>query len=231
MNKVKLTKCKFHPENKDLTDYYFYCTDIRYKYPKDIYVCKKCKDQLDKDLDRERRIRKNNYLQLERSRISWQLKSNKIMEKRNKSIKEDLWDCEVRRILYKGMKQPWLIEFPKPMLQLARATIRLQRLIKKIKDKKAEERTIEQEREKKLKSVLVNCKKHGALFLEDVIKGGKSRWTDEQRYKCRYCMKDTHKKYYERNKEYVKQKCFEYKKNNPEKVKELRINYRRKKIG
>lgn len=167
---------------------------------------------------------------------------------REKSRREEIWDDTVKNELAKGIKlkgrQKYLYKeaIPKEVLQLKRAQMKLEILIKQIGDnikKESESQLSESERNRKkeeneiarLNRPLVDCMHHGLLYLKDVIKGGKSRWTGEQRYKCRQCMSDLHRKYYGRKKEYVLLKCANYRANNAEKVKESKQKYWRKKNG
>lgn len=64
---------------------------------------------------------------------------------------------------------------------------------------------------------MMNCKHHGELTPDKLIKKGKGK-KGEQLYRCRQCMKDLHDKFYEINKEIVLQKQKEYKKQYPEKI-------------
>ena len=131
-------------------------------------------------------------------------------EKKKKNDMEKLVDKYVVKELIKGSKGLKRDKIPKSLIEIKRATLKLKRLIKKKNDP------------------LIECKKHGSLFLKNVIKSGKGRLIGEQRYKCRECMRELHKNYYQRNKDYVLNKCSDYKKNNPDKIKEIRIKYKEK---
>jgi len=229
--KSKFKKCRRHPENKVIEDYCFYLTDY---VGVDHYECKKCKDELDRALDRENRIRIHNKKQEYESHQRYLVKYNKRREKINKSQKEDIWDFEIKNELCKGLKlkgrKKYLYKemIPKEVLRFKRATMKLERLINNKKKEKLDLLEKQKELIARLKKPIVECRKHGALFIQDVIKGGKSRWTGEQRYKCRKCMSEVHKDYYERKKDYVLLKHAEYRKLNPEKIKETRLKYKEK---
>ncbi len=106
---------------------------------------------------------------------------------------------------------------PKELLRLKRASMKLSRLIK--------------ERVYISRTPLVKCPNHGELFLKDVIKSGKIKRTGEQQYKCKVCMSKFHKKHYQDNKEKVLGNNSQYRKNNPDKIKELWKNYKEKLNG
>jgi hypothetical protein len=234
-NKIKKRKCYYHDDDRDLTEYVFWVTDIRRnqkkKYDIDIWECKKCKENLERDIAREKRMREHNDRQRQEAIIRSDLRHTEWLEKRNKSMREDIWDSEIRNELCKGLKIHGITKYkykesiPKDILRLKRAQMKLERLIDEVKRGKRTKKQIETER---LTKHLVDCKKHGKLFLKDVIKGGKSKWTDEQLYKCRKCMSDLHRDYYDRKKEYVREKQTEYRMKYPEKRKETAKKYRRK---
>lgn len=202
---------------------------------KEVWRCRECKEEDDKwlaEYDEQKALERINYEDWKYSFWKEIFDREEALKKRQK---DELWDCYVKKTMFIGVKGSGLMKIPKELLQLKRATIRLNRLIDKAKEAQKEaienqkkEAEKEAYRQRKLKGVLVQCKKHGALFLKDVIKGGKSRWTGEQRYKCRACMKDTHRNYYERRKDYVLAKHAEYRKENPEKVKETKAKSWRK---
>src|SRR5690348_5090390 len=52
------------------------------------------------------------------------------------------------------------------------------------------------------------CKKHGELTLEKTIKAGIRN--EEQIYRCKLCIQESHKKHYDINKEKVREKHNEY---------------------
>jgi hypothetical protein len=154
-------------------------------------------------------------------------------------MKEELWDNYIYHEFTKGLKNPhchYIQKPPKDVFQFIRASMRLKNLIDGIKKGTIKTRAqIRHEKEieakAKLNGILVNCQKHGALKLKDVIKGGKSRWTGEQRYKCRQCMSDTHRNYYERRKDHVLEKCAKYRKEHPEKRKQIKAKSWKKHHG
>src|SRR5579863_2375254 len=141
----KKLKCRQHPDNKDFDDYYFWVTDVS---GRDIYHCKKCQDQLNRDLDRESRIKENNDRQAEESWERYKKRHTKRTEAREKSIKEDIWDFVVKRELCKGLKLKgaqrslYSESIPKEVLQLKRAQMKLQRLIDKVKKNNRDQREI-----------------------------------------------------------------------------------------
>jgi len=59
------------------------------------------------------------------------------IRERERQPKEEMWDCFIRRELLRGIKDSNKIEIPKELLQLKRASMKLERLIickrKKIK--------------------------------------------------------------------------------------------------
>ncbi len=221
MNRIKKEKCFVHANDRDISEYVFWHTDIRKPKHVDIYRCKMCKDQLEKDLDRERRIKEHNDKQREESCRRMWIRIDKKAGKRKKSMTDNLWDCVVEKELLKGEKNKNVI-FPKDMLSLKRAAMKLSRLIKNKKEEAKKEKELNEEKLKKSRQPLVRCPKHGSLFILDVIKSGMSRINGEQQYKCRKCMRDMHKAHYENNKEEVLKKQSIYRANNPEKVKEIR---------
>lgn len=230
VNKIKKRRCAYHSTSRDLSEYSFWVTDRRWKNPVDVYECKLCKERLDRDIERSEKIRSHNKKQNEEAsrerNILWEKKS----AKRIKSISEDIWDFVVQDYLCKDLKLKWPLKhvykesIPKEILQLTRSHMRLQRLIDDMKKSMRNVQSIESEKERqsKLNKPLMNCRLHGKLFKDDIIKGGKSRWTGDQRYKCKRCMRDLHRDYYLRKKEYVSNKCADYRKTNPEKVKETK---------
>ena len=77
------------------------------------------------------------------------------------------------------------------------------------------------------KIVIKKCFHHGELKPEDVIKSGFRK--GQQCYKCKKCMKESHRRNYLKCKEEILRKCADYKKKHPEKRKEWRKNEVRKK--
>lgn len=71
--------------------------------------------------------------------------------------------------------------------------------------------------------IIKTCKKHGDLTLDGLIKSGKNK-DGTQRFRCKKCMKEIHHANYLKNKEHIITKSEEYKKNNPDKVKQWRKN-------
>ena len=73
------------------------------------------------------------------------------------------------------------------------------------------------------------CQHHGALFIEDVIRQGLSK-AGLPRLRCKKCMSEVHKANYEKNKEKLRKKHTEYRKNNREKVRQIhRESYQKNK--
>ena len=68
------------------------------------------------------------------------------------------------------------------------------------------------------------CKRHGELKREDVIKQGKNK-INEARFKCKSCMKEIHHANYEKNKDKIYVRTRKWKKDNAERLNELRLKY------
>ena len=138
-------------------------------------------------------------------------KEQKKIEKRKKELydKKNLVDHYVIKELLKGTKNLNPKKIPKILINMKRMTIKLKQLIEK----------------KKLP--LLECVKHGNLYIKDVIKSGKNR-TGEQRYKCRECMKDIHRNHYINNKEDILRKQAEYRNLNKERRKIIKAKSWRK---
>lgn len=66
--------------------------------------------------------------------------------------------------------------------------------------------------------IIKNCPKHGALTITQVTTSGRSK--SGAIFRCKECLKISHKKFYEKNKEKVKKKQQEYKEKDPVKYKE-----------
>lgn len=66
-----------------------------------------------------------------------------------------------------------------------------------------------------------NCKIHGVLINQDLIKYKKNK-LGEYTYRCKHCMKDLHDKYYAVKKEFVLNQQKEYREQNPERVREIK---------
>jgi len=227
MNRIKKQKCGYHEDNRDISEYCFWHTDIRKSKHVDVWECKKCKDHLDKALYRQERIYLHNKKQEDEAYQRHRVKNEKRKAKINKSMTEDLWECIVKNELCKGLKlrghQKYLYKesIPKDVLRLKRASMKLDLLIIKRKGQY-------KDKIKKLKIPLLQCKKHGDLFLLDVIKSGKSSWTSHQKYKCRQCMSELHRNYYIKRKDYVLKKHAEYREKNPEKRKQIKLKSKEK---
>lgn len=238
MTKKRRERCQRHLATERSWDEYEF-DYVNYKGV-EVYRCKECAIAEQKESDRLERMREHDNRLRDEAYDRWRDRLYARIEERKKRSQNELWDHVVRKELLKGVKKSHLIEIPKELLQLKRASMKLERLIKESRKKEKEKfEKAQEEKEKfektqqeeieRLKRPLVECKKHGPLFLKDVIKGGFSRWTGEQRYKCRQCMKDLHADYYERKKDFVAERHAEYRKNNPDKIKEMRVNYKEKK--
>lgn len=115
--------------------------------------------------------------------------------------KENLTDYYIRRTLVVGTKNALpMKDYPDILVEAKRAVIKLKR------------------KNDKLKEPIKKCSKHGNLYADDVIKAGKSRWTGEQKFKCKKCMKELHKKHYELNKIKVLSKHAKYRADNRAKI-------------
>lgn len=75
--------------------------------------------------------------------------------------------------------------------------------------------------------ILKNCKKHGDLTANDLIKKGKLA-SGNQAYRCKKCMKELHSKNYANKKEIILKKIKEYKELNKERVKSWKKAYAKK---
>lgn len=225
MNKKKRLQCRKHySKGRGWDDYVFSYTRNEVDY----YYCKPCWEYNEQWLAKRKIIEERERVQKEEAFQRWMLKTEQRRQERERRSKEDLWDCVVRKELLKGIKNSWKIEVPKELLQLKRASMKLERLInekkKGIRDKKEEFKG----KLKKLNEHLLICKKHGYIYLKDAIKSGKSRWTGEQKYKCQKCMKDLHNQYYEKKKEYLARKHAEYREKNKEKLIKSKADYWRR---
>lgn len=206
-------------------------SDYHYSYTTDhgthMYTCNECKRLWDEEeafYYSKAEVKKRE--QEEADRLYWE-KVRERQEDRRKRQLNDLWDFIVIDELARGTglkgeeRRLFKESLPKELLQLKRASLKLQRLIdqkkKGIKDKKD-----------KLKQPLIKCYKHGGLYLKDVIKAGICPSSGEQKYKCRECMRNIKKNYYENNKTYVLEKTAKYRAENPDKIKEIKANYNRK---
>lgn len=236
--KIKKIKCGSHANERDISEYYF---AFQVTHIVDHYECKHCKDELDAQIERERKSREHNRKQEDEAYKRYQERSNKKMQERQRSIKEDIWDFVVKNELCKGIKLTGELKYaykeniPKEILQLKRASMKLERLINGIKKGEISKVTTEKEWKKmeieRLKHPLVNCHQHGQLFIKDVVKAGKSKWTGRILYKCKICLKRMQREHYEKNKEDVLEKNKVYRVNNPEKIKQIRKAYKENKRG
>ncbi len=125
--------------------------------------------------------------------------------------KEEISDKYVKATLRSGRNALKESEIPPILIEAKRAVIQVKRLAKKMDEP------------------ILECKKHGKCYSDDVIKKGKSRWTGEQGYRCRKCMKELHKAHYELNKTEVLLKNQKRRKADPEKVRLQKLNSRLKK--
>lgn len=237
IRKTKKIRCRGGHKNKGLTNHFLsYISNDNIEY----YYCNDCREEEVKLDNRLKRINDHNSRQKHEASLIYQQKQEDRQRERERSIKEDLWDHVVEKELRKGIKDNYKIKFPKELLQLKRAAMKFERLIKEMKKGKKnklelEQKTLEEkkilelEEIERLKRPLLNCNTHGFIYLKDAIKGGISRWTGSQRYKCRACMQETHRDYYERKKEYVLKKCADYRANNSDIVKDKKRKYWRKK--
>lgn len=176
-----------------------------------IWRCRECKEKDDEWLARyEKRIEKERIDRDERWKKLW-TKQKEKEDARRISKKEDLWDSEIRNILSIGTKlkgtqrYEYQQSMPKELLQLARATIKLQRFIKEKKDLIGVPKT---------KTIpknifLEKCKKHGELKIVDCVKSGK-RPDGTQKYKCRKCQRDMQHSHYRSNREKILRNHSEY---------------------
>lgn len=126
--------------------------------------------------------------------------------------KKNLTDYYIRRCLVSGNKNSLpMHEYPQEMVDAFKAVRKLQR---KVKEEKSED------------PVKV-CIWHGDLYIEDVVKRGKTV-DGEQRYRCKHCMHKQQKTHYEMYKVKVQLKQREYKLNNRQKVLEIKRKSRLK---
>lgn len=239
-NQIKKRKCSYHADDRDMSEYFFSHTDIRKVKHFDIYECIKCQEHLDRAIDRSDRIREHNKKQNE---AADEISTDRYRKKRlkiQKSIENDLWDFTVKKELSKGMKlkgQARIIfedNIPKEVLQLARATMKLNKAIYRIKNNLPSLKEIEEaekqrhaEESRAAQKPLMRCAKHGDLFWPNAIKSGKEP-SGRQRYKCKECMKALHADNYKRNKEKILQAHANYKEQDPEKYRDMKNSSKRK---
>lgn len=72
-------------------------------------------------------------------------------------------------------------------------------------------------------NIILKCQKHGDLTLDKCNKHGMQG--GKQIYRCKQCLFDIRKTYYEKNKDTVKIRTNQYRKNNPDKVLAIRKAY------
>jgi hypothetical protein len=234
-------KCFYHENDRDISHYVFWNTDIRKKNHIDIYECRECKEKLERDIDRENRIIEHNRKQKEDARLRREIKNSEEYLKRLKSIENDLWDFKVRDWLAKGIKLKgyekglYKERIPKEILQLARATMKLMRKIEHIKKSLPTRKEIEEQKRLKQaeidminKKPIMRCTHHGDRFLENVIKSGVDKTNGKQRFKCKECMKRIHAENYKKNKTKILAAHNRYKEQDPEKYREMKNASKRK---
>lgn len=130
----------------------------------------------------------------------------KIEQKKIRTVewqkeKDDLTDYYVRKTLTTGKNAIRGQPVPEVLIEAQRAVIQLKRL------------------KEKMDEPLKTCNAHGKLFQEDVIKAGNYK-SGNPRWRCRKCMKDMHAKHYELHKAKVLIAHANYRKENPETVKQ-----------
>src|SRR3990167_6108325 len=90
-NKIRKEKCHDHADDRDISEYYFWVTDTRTnkrkKTPIDIYRCKQCEEDLDREIDRERRMRENEKKQREEADRQYWVKRKPKQLERERNIK------------------------------------------------------------------------------------------------------------------------------------------------
>lgn len=137
---------------------------------------------------------------------------NKIMRREElKKDKEELPDYYILKTLRIGKGGLKANDVPPALIEAKRAVMKIKNL------------------QQKLEEPLKTCHKHGKLYKDDVIKSGKSQWTGDQKWKCKQCMKEMHKRNYELNKLKINLKAKNYRAKNPEKVRSIKLASRRKK--
>lgn len=144
----------------------------------------------------------------------WRKREEKItlrqmIKKRHQMYIHELPDSYVIRRIKFANKLLANVDIDPALIELARVSLKLKFLL-----------------ERKHKSA-VNCPTHGNLYRHEMIKAGHNK-IGEQRYKCKLCMQQLHKRHYDNNKQKVLAKQKEYRLANPEKVKESKIKSRRK---
>ena len=127
----KRQRCEIHyASGRSWDNYKFGFVDYR---GIEIWRCIQCTERSDKWLanyEKQQKIKKEKAEQ--DSMKFWQK-----MRERNRRYEEEMWDNFIERQLLRGIKDSHKIEIPKELLQLKRASMKLERLIickrKKIK--------------------------------------------------------------------------------------------------
>jgi hypothetical protein len=121
-----------------------------------------------------------------------------------KNEKENVTDKYVKHSLRVGKNGLKTKNIPEVLIEAKRAVIQLKQLTDKLNEP------------------IKECSTHGKLYKDDVIKSGKSRSSNEQLYRCKFCMKEMHKKHYQLNKAKILASHHDYRKNNKEKHKQIK---------
>lgn len=220
-NRIKKQKCYDHPHDRDISEYVFWHTDIRWKNPVDVYQCRLCKERHERILADEERAEAHNKKQRDEAWERYEKKRTKIRERHERSLKEGLWDFQVQNELARGLKLRGQLRYkykemiPVEVLQLARATMKLNKAIEKTKRGEFTRKQIEEAKaaaiEAEKNKPILKCFLHGERFSNDVIKSGFDNRNGKQRYKCRDCMKVLHAKNYQNNKDRLREVHRKYK--------------------
>lgn len=198
MNKIRLEKCLQHDVpgiTRDMSEYVFWVTDkrrhARKKQDIDIYECKKCREQLDKDLERQKRIRANEQKQKDEAYERFKIKLGKDIVRRERSMRENLWDSVITHKLNHGQKIR--IDYPKEMIRLVRDLMKLKRLIKATSKLPC---TVSKVLNKNdiTPTTKFKCSKHGLSGFYRVRTYNES---DAVRVKCKECTEEILEDYYE----------------------------------
>lgn len=177
-SKKRKTACSKHKsKNRKWNEYWFGYVDHN---GIERWHCIKCKEENEKEMNRLERIIANEKKQRDEADQIYWAKSQIRQAKREQNIKENLWDFVVIRELKRDMKKQHLIEFPKELIQLKRATMKLQRVIKSASGLPI---LIEMPHRK-----VYQCNKHGIIYLKDLIKIQYS--SKKYGYKCKKCIKE-----------------------------------------
>lgn len=116
-----------------------------------------------------------------------------------KDEKERITPYYVRRILTYGKNRLKMHQIPDELVEVKTAVIQLNRL------------------SEKMNAPLRKCGRHGDLYEEDIIKAGKEK-SGNQKYRCKKCMSDLHRKNYELNKTKIALRAAKYRNNNRDRV-------------